>query len=127
MMQTKRIKCYLQRLDGVTSMKLYYGCQLGNLLEKCFIQGKDTYKDALMECKFKIKWAYFLRYRSEEKTYLLCSQLNPKQNKNWKNLAYKMRFSMDRIKCLELTENQARNRERGEKRFQFKKCAGTIN
>ena len=69
----KRIKCYLQQLDGVTSMKLYYGCQLGNLLEKCFIQGKDTYKDALMECKFKIKWAYFLRYRSEEKTYLLCS------------------------------------------------------
>ena len=30
---TEKIKCYLHRLDGVTSLKLYYGCQLGNLLE----------------------------------------------------------------------------------------------
>ena len=45
------IKCYLHRLDRVSSMKLFYGCQLGNLLEKCFLRGKETYKDALMECK----------------------------------------------------------------------------
>ena len=51
----KRIKCYLQQLDGVASMKLYYGCHLGNLLEKCFLQGNDTYKDALMNCKIKMK------------------------------------------------------------------------
>ena len=29
-----------------------------------------------------------------------------------------MGFSVDRIKCLELTENQAHNKQRGEKRFQ---------
>ena len=56
----ERIKCNLQWLDGVTLMKLYYGCQLGNLLEKCFLEGKDTYKDALMKCEIKVKWAYFL-------------------------------------------------------------------
>ena len=33
----EKIKCYLHQLDGVTSMKLYYGCQLGNLLENCFL------------------------------------------------------------------------------------------
>ena len=59
----ERIKCYLQRLDGVVSMKLYYGCQLGNLLEKMFSSRKghmgDTYKGALMKCKIKVKWAYF--------------------------------------------------------------------
>ena len=27
------IKCYLHQLDGVTSMRLFCGCQLGNLLE----------------------------------------------------------------------------------------------
>ena len=56
----EKIKCYLHRLDGVTSMKLYYGCPLGNLLENCFLRGKETYKDALMECNIKVQWAYFL-------------------------------------------------------------------
>ena len=53
------IKCYLHRLDGVTSIKLCYGCQLGNLLEKCFLQGRNTYKNALIKCKIKIKWTSF--------------------------------------------------------------------
>ena len=34
------IKCYLQLLNGVTSLKLFCGCQIGNLLEKCFLQRK---------------------------------------------------------------------------------------
>ena len=47
--------------------------------------------------------------------------LKSKLSKSRKNLASKMRFSIDRIKCLELMENQARNKQRGEE------CAGTLN
>ena len=39
----------------------------------------------------------------------------PKRNKHWKNLASKMGFSMDRIQWLELTENQARQKQKSEK------------
>ena len=51
---------YLQQFYKIASMKIYYGYQLGNLLEKCLFQGKDAYKDALKQCRIKPQWAYFL-------------------------------------------------------------------
>ena len=57
----------------------------------------------------------------------LSKPIFPKRNKNWKNLASKMGFSVDRINCSELMENQARNKQRGEKIFQREKCTGTPN
>ena len=58
---------YLEQFDKITSMKIYYDYQLGNLLEKCLFQGKNIYGDALKQCKIKPQWAYFLR-----RLYKLC-------------------------------------------------------
>ena len=58
---------YLKQFDKITSMKIYYGYQLGNLLEKCLFQGKDIYKDVLKQCKIKPQLAYFL-----QRLYKLC-------------------------------------------------------
>ena len=44
---------YLEQSDKITSMKIYYGYQLGNLLEKCLFQGKNVYGDAIKQCKIK--------------------------------------------------------------------------
>ena len=61
-------------IDDATRRKIQYASLLGELLQSCFNESKETYKKTLEEVKIKIQWAQFLR-----KLYKLSSNHNQLQ------------------------------------------------
>ena len=52
---------HLQRaIDDVTRRKIYYASLQGQLLEKCFFQSKNVYRETLEEMKITMQWSIFL-------------------------------------------------------------------
>ena len=52
----------LQRaIDDATRRKIYYTSLQGQLLEKCFLQLRKVYKEALEETKITMQWSIFLQ------------------------------------------------------------------
>ena len=53
---------YLQRaIDNATRKKIYYTSLQGQLLEKCFLQSREVYKETLEKTKITMQWSIFLR------------------------------------------------------------------
>ena len=48
-------------IDDPTRRKIHYASLLGELLQSCFNELKETYKKTLEEVKIKRRWAQFLR------------------------------------------------------------------
>ena len=48
-------------IDDATRRKIHYASLLGELLQSCFNESKETYKKTLEEVKIKRQWAQFLR------------------------------------------------------------------
>ena len=48
-------------IDDATRRKIHYASLLGELLQSCFDESKETYKKTLEEVKIKRQWAQFLR------------------------------------------------------------------
>ena len=61
-------------IDDATRRKIHYASLLGELLQSCFNESKETYKKTLEEVKIKRQWAQFLR-----KLYKLSSNYNQLQ------------------------------------------------
>ena len=61
-------------VDDATRRKIHYASLLGELLQSCFNESKETYKKTLEEVKIKRQWAQFLR-----KLYKLSSNYNQLQ------------------------------------------------
>ena len=52
---------YLQKaIDDVTRRKVYFASLQGQLLQSCFDESKEAYKETLKEVKIKKRWALFL-------------------------------------------------------------------
>ena len=53
---------YLQKaIDNATRRKVYFALLQGQLLQSCFDESKEAYKETLKEVKIKKRWALFLR------------------------------------------------------------------
>ena len=53
---------HLQRaIDNATRRKIYYASLQGQLLEKCFLQSRNVYKETLEETKITMQRSIFLR------------------------------------------------------------------
>ena len=50
-----------EAIDDATRRKIHYASLLGELLQGCFNESKETYKKTLEEVKIKRRWAQFLR------------------------------------------------------------------
>ena len=50
-----------QAIDDATRRKIHYASLLGELLQGCFNESKETYDRTLEEVKIKRRWAQFLR------------------------------------------------------------------
>ena len=48
-------------IDDATRRKVHYASLLGELLQSCFNELKETYQKTLEEVKIKRQWAQFLR------------------------------------------------------------------
>ena len=60
-------------IDDATRRKVHYASLLGELLQSCFNESKETYKKTLEEVKIKGRWAQFLH--KLHKLVLNCNQL----------------------------------------------------
>ena len=57
---TAKINHLQKAIDDTTRRKVYFASLLGELLQSCFDESKETYKKTLEEVKIKRKWAQFL-------------------------------------------------------------------
>ena len=57
----ERMNKLQKAIDGATRRKIHYASLLGELLQGCFNESKETYKKTLEEVKIKRRWAQFLR------------------------------------------------------------------
>ena len=58
---TAKINHLQKAIDNATRRKVYFASHLGELLQSCFNESKETYKKTLEEVKIKRQWAQFLR------------------------------------------------------------------
>ena len=58
---TAKINHIQKAIDDATRRKVYFASLLGELLQSCFHESKETYKKTLKEVKIKRQWAQFLR------------------------------------------------------------------
>ena len=58
---TAKINHFQKAIDDTTRRKVYFASLLGELLQSCFNESKETYKKTLEEVKIKRQWAQFLR------------------------------------------------------------------
>ena len=58
---TGKINHLQKAIDDATRRKVYFASLLGELLQSCFDESKETYKKTLEEVKIKRQWAQFLR------------------------------------------------------------------
>ena len=57
----ERMNKLQKAIDGATRRKIHHASLLGELLQGCFNESKETYKKTLEEVKIKRRWAQFLR------------------------------------------------------------------
>ena len=58
---TAKINHLQKAIDDATRRKVYFASLLGELLQSCFDESKETYKKTLEEVKIRRQWAQFLR------------------------------------------------------------------
>ena len=58
---TAKINHLQKAINDATRRKVYFASLLGELLQSCFDESKETYKKTLEEVKIKRQWAQFLR------------------------------------------------------------------
>ena len=56
----ERMNKLQKAIDDATRRKIHYASLLGELLQGCFNESKETYKKTLEEVKIKRRWAQFL-------------------------------------------------------------------
>ena len=57
----KRLIKLQKAIDDATRRKIHYASLLGELLQSCFNESKETYEKTLEAVKIKRRWAQFLR------------------------------------------------------------------
>ena len=57
----ERMNKLQKAIDDATRRKIHCASLLGELLQSCFNESKETYKKTLEEVKIKRRWAQFLR------------------------------------------------------------------
>ena len=56
----QKIVLYQKAIDDMKRRHIYFATNQGKLLEKCFIQGRNIYKETLKESGLSRQWAHFL-------------------------------------------------------------------
>ena len=56
----QKIVLYQKAIDDTKRRHIYFATNQGKLLEKCFIQGRNIYKEMLKESGLSKQWAHFL-------------------------------------------------------------------
>ena len=57
----QKIALYQKAIDDMKRRHIYFTANQGKLLEKCFIQGRNIYKETLKESGLSRQWAHFLQ------------------------------------------------------------------
>ena len=97
---TAKINHFQKAIDDATRRKVYFASLLGELLQSCFNESKETYKKTLEEVKIKRQWAQFLR-----KLYKLVLNYNQLQY-----CTVSLRFIQINFKAIEeICENEPDN------------------
>ena len=56
----QKIVLYQKAIDDMKRRHIYFATNQGRLLENCFIQGGNIYKETLKESGLSRQWAHFL-------------------------------------------------------------------
>ena len=57
----QKIVLYQRAIDDTKRRHIYFATNQGKLLEKCFIQGRNIYKNTLKESGLSRQWSHFLQ------------------------------------------------------------------